>query len=317
MNLLRLISPITFLIFLPLLSFSQTEPENRRLIVLTDISSLSNEEGEPDDGQSMIRLMLYSNDLDLEGLIATSNLGHGQRTRPELIKKVIAAYGQVRPNLLLHERNYPSTSHLNAITKEGQPIAGPKVPLEQSIGDGKDTEGSEWIIKVVDKNDPRPVWIAIWGGSADLAQALWKVRTTQTPGQLQEFLAKIRVHAVYDQDVTGPWIKQEFPELFYIFRHHGIRGMYRGGDTTLVRSDWVESHIRNNHGALGEIYVNYHGGDVWSWKLGQVKGIKEGDTPSFLYLLHNGLNIPERPDLGNWSGRFKKDSQDTNLWVEA
>lgn len=288
-----------------------------RLIVLTDISSLSQNEAEPDDGQSMVRLMLYTNALDLEGLIATSNLGHGQRTRPELIAQVVAAYGKVRPNLLQHDEKYPSASTLAAIIKSGTPVAGPKVPVEETIGEGKDTEGSEWIIHVVDKKDPRPVWIVIWGGSADLAQALWKVRATRTAGELKEFISKLRVHMVYDQDSTGPWIKKEFPQLFCIFRHHGIRGMYRGGDTTLVRSRWVETNIRHNHGALGALYVNYRGGDIWGGKLGRVKGIKEGDTPSFLYLLDNGLNVPGHPEWGGWSGRFRKENDHSNLWTEA
>lgn len=288
-----------------------------RLVVLTDISALVHAEGEPDDSQSMVRLMLYTNELDIEGLIATSNLGHGQRTRPELIRQIVEAYGQVYPNLLLHDKNYPPANALFALIKQGQPIASPSVAVDQSIGEGKDTEGSDWIIRVVDKNDPRPVWIAIWGGSADLAQALWKVRETRTPEQVNEFVRKLRVQFVYDQDATGPWIREEFPQLYSIFRHHGIRGMYRRGDTTLVRSRWVETNIRNGHGALGAIYTNYQGGDIWGRKLGRVYGIKEGDTPSFLNLLSNGLNVPERPELGSWSGRFRRDSTRQNLWVEA
>src|SRR5262249_6420212 len=39
-------------------------------------------------------------------------------------------------------------------------------------------------------------------------------------------------------------------------------------------------------------------------KLGRVRGIKEGDTPSFLWLIPNGLSDPERPWLGSWGGRF-------------
>src|SRR3954469_7411624 len=73
--------------------------ERPRLIVLTDISSLTAGVAEPDDGQSMIRLMLYTNELDVEGLIATSNLGHGQVVRPELIGRVVDAYARSRPNL--------------------------------------------------------------------------------------------------------------------------------------------------------------------------------------------------------------------------
>lgn len=116
--------------------------------------------------------------------------------------------------------------------------------------------------------------------------------------------------------MTGPWIRTEFPELFCILRNHGIRGMYRGGDTTLVRSHWVNTNIRN-HGALGDLYVNYNGGDLWGRQLGRFSGIKEGDTPSFLYLLTNGLNSPQHPDWGNWGGRFMKDESHKNLWLDA
>jgi len=66
-----------------------------RLTVLTDINSLTAGVAEPDDGQSLIRLMLYTNEFDIEGLIATSNLGQGRTTRPELIRQVVDAYGRV------------------------------------------------------------------------------------------------------------------------------------------------------------------------------------------------------------------------------
>src|SRR3982750_4617178 len=82
-------------------------PERTRLIVLTDISSLTAGIAEPDDGQSLIRLMLYANEIDIEGLIASSNLIHGQTVRPDLIREVVNAYGKVRPNLILHDPRYP------------------------------------------------------------------------------------------------------------------------------------------------------------------------------------------------------------------
>ena len=218
----------------------------------------------------MIRLMLYANDFDIEGLIATSNLGHGQRTRPELIRRVVDAYGEVRPNLLLHDDRYPPASSLAEVIKAGQPIAGPKVPVEQSVGEGKDTEGSDWIIEVVDRDDPRPVWVLIWGGSADLAQALWRVRNDRSPEDLDRFVAKLRVHSIGDQDSTGPWIRDQFPGLFTIAQRRAFRGMYRGGDTALVSSAWVQEHI-HGHGPLGDLYPDYDGGDIWSGTLGQVR----------------------------------------------
>ena len=82
--------------------------------------------------------------------------------------------------------------------------------------------------------------------------------------------------------------------------------MYRGGDGRLVDAAWVEAHVKG-HGALGRLYPVYRGGDVWSGKLGEVRGIKEGDTPSFLGLIPNGLNAPLRRQYGGWGGRFTDD----------
>lgn len=271
--------------------------EKPRVLVLTDISSLTTGVREPDDAQSLVRFLLFANEFEVEGIIATSNLRHGQTVRPELIRQEIEAYALVWPNLRRHAEGYPDPAQLRERVKAGQPVAGPNLPVEQSVGEGKDTEGSQWIIRAAAAPDNRPLWILIWGGSADLAQALW--RTRDNPALRQ----KLRVHAVYDQDSTGPWIRKTFPDLAYIVRRDGIRGMYRSGDTTLVSNDWVETHVRVGHGPLGALYPNYQGGDIWSGKLGPVRGVKEGDTPTFLALIPNGLNDPARLDLGGWGGR--------------
>jgi hypothetical protein len=284
-------------------SLAQDVPRPR-LIVLTDISSLTPGVAEPDDAQSLIRLMLYANEFEIEGLIATSNLGHGQKTRPDLIRQVVDAYEKVQPNLLFHDPRYPAAEVMRRRIKAGQERAGLKVPVMESVGDGRDTEASDWIIKSVDRPDPRPLWVVIWGGSADLAQALWMIRRDRTPEELSRFVSKLRVHAIGDQDSTGPWIREQFPDLYIITQRRAYRGMYRGGDRSLVSSDWVEMHI-HGHGALGDLYPNYRGGDIWSGTLGPVQGIKEGDTPSFLSLVHNGLSDPVYPWLGSWGGRFQ------------
>lgn len=278
-------------------------PVRIRLIVLTDISSLTAGVAEPDDGQSLIRLMLYANDFDIEGLIASSNLVHGQKVRPDLIRQVVDAYEKARPNLILHDPRYPPAEVLRSGIKAGQPIAGPKIPVTESVGEGKDTEASNWLIRVVDRPDPRPVWVVVWGGSADLAQALGRVRRDRSPEEQSRFVSTLRVHSIGDQDSTGPWIREQFPGLFTITQRRAYRGMYRGGDTPLASSGWVREHI-HGHGPLGDLYPDYNGGDIWSSTLGAVRGIKEGDTPSFLALIPNGLGDLGRPRLGSWGGRF-------------
>ena len=128
--------------------------EKLRAIILTDIG------GDPDDQQSMVRLMLYSNEFDIEGLVATSRMIHGHDTKPELIRNIITAYGSVRENLLLHDENYPPALRLASLVKSGNPVPG----LNSAIK-GKLSGGSNQIISVVDQNDPRPVWVLVWGGS--------------------------------------------------------------------------------------------------------------------------------------------------------
>lgn len=269
---------------------AQGQSEKPRLIVLTDISTLVAGSYEPDDTQSMVRLLAYSSEFDIEGLIATE---HSGRIRPEYITALINEYAKVRPNLLLHDSRYPTKEHLQSCVKAGAAYGS-------NIGVGYNTEGSNWIISVVDKADSRPVWITVWGGPRELAQAIWRVCNNRSPEDAAAFKAKIRVHAIADQDNTTSWIRTNHPDVFYITDKLCFRGLYRDGDTSLCTPTWVDTHVRLNHGALGAAYPNYNGGDPW----GSVTGIKEGDTPSYLYLIPNGLSDPMKPRWGSWGGRY-------------
>ncbi len=153
------------------IQFSQSlhaqENPKRRVIVLTDI------EADPDDTESMIRFLTYANEWDVEGLIATTSIHQKTRVAPESIKKILLAYQKVQPNLLRHEKGYPSYEQLLSKVKHGLPVYG-----MEGVGEGKDSEGSDWIVQVLKKNDNRPVWFCAWGGTNVLAQALWKIQHT-------------------------------------------------------------------------------------------------------------------------------------------
>lgn len=127
--------------------------------------------GEPDDAQSLIRFLLYANEFDVEGLIATYT-NHGQRIYPQYIRQVLNAYGQVWEKLRAHDSDYPTAEELLTKVKCGSEQIG----LEH-IGEGADTEGSEQIICAANRADDRPLWILIWGGPFDLAQAIHGKRT--------------------------------------------------------------------------------------------------------------------------------------------
>jgi hypothetical protein len=272
-----------------MLSAAAQPVSRHRLLVITDIGN------EPDDSQSLVRLMVYANQVDLEGLIASTSIHQSKAVHPELIQKVIAAYAKVQSNLAKHEKGFPTAQKLTSLVKKGLPSYG-----MEGVGRGKDSEGSDWIIKMMEKPDARPLWISVWGGPNTLAQALWKIRETKSEVEVKRLISKLRVYTISDQDNTGPWIRKNFPDLFYIISP----GAYtkatwvamtltpKGANNEVIRNDWLLQHIQQGHGPLGAAYP-----DV-------AFGI-EGDTPSWLMLIPNGLNEPEHPNWGSWGGRYE------------
>lgn len=281
--------------------------EKPRVFVLTDI------ENEPDDAMSMVRFLTYANHFDIEGLIATTSIHQQKRVAPERIRRIVEAYGKVRDNLEKHERGFPEAELLLDRIGEGLPVYG-----MDGVGEGKDSSGSERLIRAVDRDDPRPLWVTVWGGPSVLAQALWKVRATRSAEELGRFVERLRVYTISDQDNSGPWLRQELPDLFYVASpgfnaggayHHatwsGISGDYFhgrfvGADFTLVTNEWLDRNVRSK-GPLGKEYP------LWEY-------LMEGDTPSFLNLINNGLSDPEHPNWGGWGGRYERYTPPRKPW---
>ena len=268
---------------------AEYDMRKKRLIVLTDIGA------DPDDTESACRLLLYSNEIDIEGLIAVTSVWR-PAPEPELIENVIRAYGKVHSNLLLHDPGYPPAEVLQSLVKHGLAKYGMK-----GVGKGMDSEGSEWIIRALEKDDDRPLWISVWGGVNTLAQALYKLRATKTSAELNRLVANLRVYTISDQDDSGPWIRKNFPSLFYIVSPggdysaatwQGINLVVPGIDNSSISNEWLAKNIQEGHGPLGAAYPDVAYG-------------MEGDTPSWLGLIPNGLSDMEHPNWGSWGGRYE------------
>ncbi|MEQ8338554.1 MAG: DUF1593 domain-containing protein [Cyclobacteriaceae bacterium] len=283
-----LLTVILYLFLTPYLFAQQTQKP--RVIILTDI------EADPDDTQSLIRLLLYSNEVEIKGIVATTSCWLQNRIAPEYIEKVIKAYGKVRPNLLLHDKRYPEMETLLGVVKKGLPKYG-----MTGVGEGMDSEGSDWIIDVLEEDDNRPLWISTWGGVNTLAQTLFKIRATKSKREVSRLIGKLRVYTISDQDDSGLWIRSNFPDLFYIVSPGdnygdatwtGINSVVDGIDNSEISNGWLAENIQQGHGPLGAEYP-----DV-AWGM-------EGDTPAFLGIISNGLNEPEHPEWGGWGGRYE------------
>ncbi len=296
---------LSYFIFIAAFANAQTklqfeEPVKQRLFVLTDITN------EPDDQESLVRLLVYANEYDLEGIVATTSTHLRSQTRKDKIEGIIRNYGKVKSNLDKHAPGYPSMEYLLSITSEHLPVFS-----MDGVGEGKDSPSSELLIKAVDKADERPLWVSVWGGANCLAQALWKVKATRNVEEVTRFVSKLKVYSISDQDFCGKWIRDNFPELFYIvdpsagdswFEYYkatwtGISGdiHYNNGSgffSELVDNPWLAANIRENHGPLAADYIPF-------------AYIMEGDTPSFFGLISNGLGWYISPAYGGWGGRYE------------
>jgi hypothetical protein len=300
---------VLWLAVLPLLSVTAPADARNRVFVLTDI------ENEPDDAMSMVRFLVYANHFDVEGLVATTSIHQKTRVAAWRIREIVDSYAKVRDNLELHEKGFPTADALRAVIVEGRPAYG-----MQAVGAGLDSAGSQLLIAAADRDDPRPLWVSVWGGPNVLAQALWKVRATRSRAELRKFVSKLRVYTISDQDDSGPWIRRQFPDLFYIASpgfhgggayHHAtwsgisgdrFHGRFTGADFAIVDNPWLDQNIRNK-GPLGAQHP-------------ETKFLMEGDTPSFLGLIDNGLNAPEHPDWGGWGGRYELYTPRMRKWFE-
>jgi hypothetical protein len=286
-----------------LMKSSAQAEERPRLAVLTDIGD------DPDDRQSMIRLMAYADEFQIESLIATASGTPGELkeaiTRPELIVEIVDKYERVLPNMKRHADGWPEAAELRSRVKSGNRQRG-----REHIGEEQDSEGSRELVRLVDGGSPeRPLNIAIWGGQTDLAQALWRVKHDRGDKGLAEFVPRLRVYDIGDQDGIAEWMRSEFRGLHYILakapatrdkREATYRGMYLTGDESLTSRAWIEEHVRSR-GPLGELYPTE------TWTDPNPHGcLKEGDTPSWFFFLPRGGNDPSDPTKPGWGGQFMR-----------
>jgi hypothetical protein len=124
------------------------------------------------------------------------------------------------------------------------------------------SEGASAIIEATDRNDERPLWISVWGGTDTLAQALIRVRASRSPNEVARFVANLRFYSISDQDVAGSRIRREFPNLFYIVAPSTPTGgkYYYATWTGISGDKYYRRHKRMapiqypNEGPIGQLY---------------------------------------------------------------
>ena len=303
---------LLLLLALPMMGWAAEQTLKPRLVVCTDIAPA---DVEPDDMESMVRLMAYVDLFEVEALITSVgwNCDPYPKEWAEYLQRVIEAYRKDVPKLMKRSGQttflpiseeeksqfigyWPSADYMKSRAVMGSERGGIKV-----IGEGNDSPGSELLIRLADEDDPRPIYVAAWGGANTLAQAIWHVKQARSAEELKRFVRKFRLYTITDQDMqfnmrmdraysSHMWLRKEFKDDLQFIWDEGTWQE----QCDLGKRNWQlhKEHIQGK-GNLGKEYPDY------KWGV-------EGDTPSFLYVIPNGLNDPEDPHQAGWAGYHER-----------
>jgi hypothetical protein len=276
----RSISGLLVLVFFASL-LGCNKPEKKaakpRVLISSDIGGT-----DPDDFQSMIHLLIYSDQFQIEGLVS-SPYGEGSI---QDFQNIIDLYEKDYTQLLTHSPELPSPKSLRAITKQGQKDTAP------FKGYTSPTEGSEWTITCAKKESDQPLWILVWGGIEDLAQALHDA---------PEIKENIRVFWIGGPNKKWSinaysYIVANHPDLWMIEANSTYRGWFMDEDSPEdLKGDAFYDNYIQGRGALGKDFIKYYEGNI-----------KMGDTPSLVYLMNGD---PNDPTGESWGGSFEKISR--------
>jgi hypothetical protein len=268
-----------------------------RVLVSTDLG------GDPDDIQSLYRLVHYSDILRVEGIV--SSPGPGALNSAGKIRDWIRRIDVENMRANGHPELMPERDLLDRIR---QGAFRPGAPAK-----GRSTEGSRWIIQRAHAADPRPLWVLVWGAITDVAQALY-----DDPS----IAPRIRIYSIgslnYATDVAArdfifAGLESKWRDLWWIEsgvpkgQHETFRGVFVGGDQSgeWHNVEFVKRNIRG-HGGTHDGEFDRVSGDAFplaSWGKDHGAVLKEGDSPSMLYLL--GPGKPDDPTAESWGGQFR------------
>lgn len=281
-----------FFLVLPLAAQQAGEPRPR-IIITAD--------PELDDNNSLIRCLLYSSDVKIEGLIYASSQFHwkgdGQGTKwfipgreynrfgldmcpceswrwaenERFIHDAVEAYAKVYTNLRTHNPAYPSPEELLSKIKYGN--------IEFDGDFSKDTPGSDLIKSLMLDNEPGQLFITAWGGQSTIARALRSIQdqyefTTDWAAIKDKISRKVVILPSGDQDDTyALYIKPNWPGI----ESRSFRGGPNFGYGAQLRATpenaayltpaWMKENVIDR-GPLGAIYR------VWGDGRQMVKGDK-------------------------------------------
>ena len=281
---------LTALLCVPGCGPSEEKGLRPRTIITTD--------GEVDDFDSFIRLLMYSNEMDIKALVYTSSKHHWAgdgkgslllpvnraagtsdsfpQAEPEprtsyrwigldWMQELIGKYGQVYPNLVKHDDRFPSPDYLESIVKVGNIIVEGDMAAP--------TEGSEFIKSIMLDDDPSPLYVQLWGGTNTVARALLSIEEEYSGSAgwndlYRKISDKVVLNMIQDQDGTYlNYVAKSWPEIRTVYNRDQFLSfayLWRSSVPTDLKpylsGSWFTENIINDHGPLAGAYLGLGSG---------------------------------------------------------
>lgn len=291
--------------------------EKTKVFITTD--------GEIDDKCSMIRLLHYTNDLDIRGLVSVNSQwqkdGHTSKWMHELIDLYEADY----ENAITHDSSFTHPYELHKVVRTGYES---RHGLYMDIPELYDTPGSDLLIEELISDDIKPLHICMWGSGIMVSYVFKKIRETCTLEQYDRACTKAKLYYISCQELGkagGYYMKEYHPHVQNIISYQFIGTWnYKPRDyqpfEDLMGHEFISKYIKVKGATLANAYpgvpsVSEKDGEGGPLRADTGMYISEGDTPSFLHAINHGLKGHLDPRLGNWGGRFKSVYQ--NVFEDA
>lgn len=331
------------------------------------IRTIITQDAEVDDQNSLRHFLFYTNEVDLQGIVQTSSKFHWQGkvgakpeegknygskgtdfeqpfrwTGTEWMMEEIDEYAQDYPNLIKHSPDYPTPEYLKSIVKIGN--IGCVSDMEEA------SEGSNLIKERILDDDPRTLYIQVWGGTNTIARALKDIQEEyqDQPNwkELHEQISKkVVLTACGEQDTTyRDYIAEEWPNMMFVktlqMRSYAYLWfmMPECESKDTLKADFMKKEIMNGKSVLADGYCTWLDGNHYDgepegaqfgsnpdivnvWFGARMLGLKdakpydflsEGDSPTYFCLFDWGLRTLENFGYGGASGRYRKVDHETN-----
>lgn len=278
--------PYTFTILLTAFCVFYMKGETRpRVFVFTDINI---DAGDPDDRQSLIHLLWYADELQIEGIVPDRWDARGL----EACQLAAEAYTKDYQRYHFKTKGFPNPDAIDKLFAVNREDAMKRFQAAATQEDD-------------------PLYVLVWGNMKLFREALCSNPKVSENIRVITIGTDLMMEA-YRKEIPPGWEKTKKPCEQYNWNGHGRNEIFN--DPRFTKMWWLEInwtyegmfsgdgpremfHQLSIYGALGAHMKEVVKNAPWA------QYFRVGDTPSVLYVIDNENDLDD-PEKGSWAGKF-------------